>query len=106
MKRHPRRTESLTTSRIQQYRNAFIRLGITRFFANDEGKINGMEGNRKICGDIIAGTFLIAGDDGCGGTTDLTDDQIDKYTKMFEADESYTPEEVEGSAGFYIVGFD
>lgn len=79
--------------------NAFL-------FANDEAKINGMEGNRKICGDIIAGTFLIAGDDGCGGTTDLTDDQIKKYTKMYEADESFTPEEVERSAGFYIVGFD
>ncbi|HPE95753.1 MAG TPA: DUF3846 domain-containing protein, partial [Bacillota bacterium] len=79
--------------------NAFI-------FANDEAKINGMEGNRKINGDIIAGPFLIAGDDGCGGTTDLTDEQIAKYTEMFEADETYTPEEVEGSAGFYIVGFD
>ena len=79
--------------------NAFL-------FCNDEAKINGMEGNRKINGDIIAGTFQIAGDDGIGGTTDLTDEQISKYTKMFEADESYTPEEVEGSAGFYIVGFD
>lgn len=79
--------------------NAFL-------FCNDEAKINGMEGSRKINGDIIAGTFLIAGDDGCGGTTDLTDEQIAKYTTMFEADESYTPEEVEGSAGFYIVGFD
>lgn len=79
--------------------NAFL-------FCNDEAKINGMEGNRKIGGDIIAGTFLIAGDDGFGGTIDLTDEQIAKYTTMFEADESYTPEEVEGSAGFYIVGFD
>ena len=68
--------------------------------------------NFIINGDIIAGTFLITGDrtasspDGAeGGTTELTDEQIAKYTKMFEADESYTPEEVVGSAGFYIFRF-
>lgn len=33
---------------------------------NDEGKLNGMEGNRRIGGDIIAGPFFIAGDSGDG----------------------------------------
>lgn len=28
---------------------------------NDEGKINGMEGNRRLGGDIIAGLFLSPG---------------------------------------------
>ena len=75
-------------------------------YCNDEGKLNGMEGNRKIGGDIIAGTFLIAGDDGGGGTTDLTDDQLRKYGKMFEADESYSKDEVQNNTFFRVIGFD
>ena len=36
---------------------------------------------------------------------DLTDEQIAKYTKMFEQMEDISPEEVEASAGFGIYGF-
>jgi hypothetical protein len=59
---------------------------------NEEGKLIGLEGNRKIGGDIIAGDFLIARDDGQGGLTKLTVEQIQKYTKMFESDETYSGE--------------
>lgn len=74
-------------------------------YCNDEAKLNGMEGNRKINGDIIAGVFMIARDDGHGGTADLTDEQVAKYSEQFKADESYTPEEVADSAGMYFIGF-
>ena len=78
--------------------NAFI-------FSNEEAKLIGMDGNRRLYGDIYAGPMLIAGDDGVGGTMDLTDEQIAKYTKMFEQTEDISPEEVEASAGFGIYGF-
>lgn len=78
--------------------NAFI-------FSNEEAKLIGMEGNRRLNGEIYAGPMLIAGDDGVGGTMDLTDEQIAKYTKMFEQPEDISPEEVESSAGFGIYGF-
>lgn len=78
--------------------NAFI-------FSNEEAKLIGMEGNRRLNGEIYAGPMLIAGDDGVGGTMDLTDEQIAKYTTMFEQPEDISPEEVESSAGFGIYGF-
>lgn len=74
-------------------------------YCNDEAKLNGMEGNRKINGDIIAGVFLIARDDGHGGTADITDEQVAKYSEQFKADETYTPEEVADSARMYFIGF-
>jgi len=65
-----------------------------------------MEGNRRILGEIYAGPILIAADDGHGGTKDLTDEQIEKYTKMFEQPEDISPEEVSRNIGFTIYGFE
>lgn len=78
--------------------NAFV-------IGNEEAKLIGMEGNRRILGEIYAGPILIAADDGHGGTKDLTDEQIEKYTKMFEQPEDISPDEVTGSIGFTIYGF-
>ena len=44
---------------------------------NEEAKLIGMEGNRRVGGSVYAGPLLIAADDGEGGTTDLTDKQVD-----------------------------
>lgn len=62
---------------------------------NEEGKISGLPYNRvlrdetgKIC-DVIAGTFFIAGL-GEEDFTSLTDDQIKKFTKIFELPEVFT----------------
>lgn len=74
-------------------------------FVNDEAKLIGLEGNRMVNGDIIAGNILIAGDDGRGNTIDLTDEQIEKYKKKFAADETYTQDEVQGSAYMFFIGF-
>lgn len=74
--------------------------------SNDESKINGMEGNRSVNGSIYCGNMLIARDDGFGGTKDLTDEQIQKYTQMFAQDEKITPEEIEADTFIHIIGFD
>lgn len=51
---------------------------------NEEGKIDGLPLNRDIGYDIIAGTFIIAGDDHENGEfTSLTDNQIKKYKEIF-----------------------
>lgn len=51
---------------------------------NEEGKINGLPLNRCIGHDIIAGTFIIAGDDYENGEfKSLTDEQIKKYKERF-----------------------
>lgn len=51
---------------------------------NEEGKIRGLPLNRDIGHDIIAGTFIIAGDDYENGEfISLTDEQICKYKEKF-----------------------
>ena len=52
---------------------------------NEEGKISGMKLNRYIGHDIIAGPFLIVGDDYENGDfKSLTDEQILKYKMKFD----------------------
>lgn len=67
---------------------------------NEEGKLNGMEGNRRLEGDVVAGPFFIIRDDGEGGTTDLTDEQVQKYAHRFAKPEDISPEEIEDHLGF------
>ena len=72
---------------------------------NEESRLNGMEGNRRVNGEPYAGPMFIVGDDGMGGFCDLTDEQVEKYGKLFaEPDEDFTPEELEPH--MQIFGFD
>lgn len=50
---------------------------------NEEGKLIGLEGNRRVGRDIIAGTFFLCGSNDEGEFVSLTEEQIDKYTKRF-----------------------
>ena len=55
------------------------------FICNEEGKINGMKLNRDIGYDIIAGPFIILGDDYENGDfKSLTEEQIMKYKMRFD----------------------
>ena len=49
---------------------------------NEEGKLRGMEFNRDIGHDIIAGPFLVVNDEG-DDFGSLTEEQIKKYTDRF-----------------------
>lgn len=52
---------------------------------NEEGKINGLKLNRDIGYDIIAGPFLVVGNDyENGGFKSLTEEQIVKYKIRFD----------------------
>lgn len=73
--------------------NAFV-------IGNEEAKLIGMKGNRMINGSIYAGTILIAGDNGCGETIDLTDEQVAKYAEMFEVPDKISDEEVQADCGY------
>lgn len=50
---------------------------------NDEGKINGLPFNRYITNDMIAGTFIVAGEKN-GKMISLTNDMIKKYMEYFK----------------------
>ena len=74
--------------------NAFI-------YSNEESKLNGMDGNRKINGELYAGPMVIISDDGYGGNCSLTDEQLQKYTQQFQTPEQYTQEDVQDS--IYLI---
>lgn len=50
---------------------------------NDEGKLIGLEGNRRIGSDIIVGDFFVCGSDEEGNLTSLSEEELDKYTNFF-----------------------
>lgn len=72
---------------------------------NEEAKLEGLSGNRKINGSVYAGNLLIAADDGGGETINLTDKQVEKYLKMFAVPEDISDDEVQADMGFTIFGF-
>ena len=50
---------------------------------NEEGKLMGLELNRDIGYDVIAGPFFIVGYDDSGEDRSLTDEQLEKYKNRF-----------------------
>lgn len=67
----------------------------TCILCNEEGKLIGLEGNRKFFDDILVGTFYICGTDDEGELDSLSPSQTDKYLKMFWEPESFTQEEID-----------
>ena len=62
---------------------------------NEEGKLIGLEGNRSLGRDVIAGTFYICGDSKSGALCSLSEENIRKYTILFSLPETFTDEEVQ-----------
>ena len=57
---------------------------------NEEGKLLGLEGNRRLGGDIIAGVFYVVGEDKCGNFVSLTEAQMERYSKRFWEPEQFS----------------
>ena len=66
-------------------------------YSNEESKLNGMDGNRTINGELYAGPMIIVGDDGHGGNCSLTDEQLQQYAEQFQNPEEYTQDDVQDS---------
>lgn len=61
---------------------------------NEEGKLLGLVGNRRLGGDIIAGVFYVVGEDKCGNFVSLTEAQMEQYSKRFWEPERFSPGDV------------
>ena len=59
---------------------------------NEEGKLLGLEGNRRLGSDIIAGVFYVVGEDKCGNFVSLTEAQMQYYIKRFWEPEQISPD--------------
>ena len=62
---------------------------------NEEGKLVGLEGNRRVGRDIISGTFFLAGDTDYGEFCSLTQEQLDQFSQRFAQPETFRPKEDE-----------
>ena len=64
---------------------------------NEEGKLIGLEGNRRLGNDILVGVFYVVGEDGRGNLVSLPDEAIERYSKLFWPPETFTPDEIANS---------
>jgi hypothetical protein len=73
---------------------------------NEEGKIKGMEPNRRIGEDIICGPFFICGDTADGDFTSLSEEQTEKYSQQLAEIEQFAGDEPELNPCMTFIGFD
>ena len=77
----------------------------TLLVINEENKLNGMEGNRRIDQDVVCGPFFVAGDTG-DEICSLSDEQLAGYAERFaQPDEDIAPEEIESHVGMSILAW-
>ena len=78
----------------------------TLIVANEESKLLGMDGNRRIHDgkSILAGPFFVVGDDG-EEYRSLTEAEIKKYMERFDEVEEITPKEVADDMWMTVTTF-
>ena len=64
---------------------------------NEEGKLIGLEGNRRLWNDVIRGVFYILSENEDGELISLTDRKIKHYTNVFWEPETFDREEIEST---------
>ena len=69
---------------------------------NEEGKLIGLEPNRRIRNDILCGVFYVTGQDREGNLTSLTDDEIETFKSVFGVIEDISPDEVESTMRIFF----
>ena len=67
----------------------------TVILCNEEGKLIGLPGNRRIGTDIIAGVFYVVGQDEEGNLVSLSPELMETYKARFWKPETWTPSDVE-----------
>lgn len=73
----------------------------TLIICNEEGKLQGLDGNRRIHdgASVIAGTFFVIGEAG-ENFRSLTESEVVKYMDRFAEPEDISQDEVESDMGF------
>jgi hypothetical protein len=72
---------------------------------NEEGKIIGLEGNRRFNNDVIVGNIIIAGIDDNRDTCSLSDVELKTYMERFKQPEEISQEEIDSTSTFNIRFF-
>lgn len=64
---------------------------------NEEGKLIGLEGNRRLGNDILVGVFYILSEDSDGNLVSLTEQKIKRYTELFWEPETFDQAEIDAT---------
>lgn len=64
---------------------------------NEEGKLIGLEGNRRLGDDIIVGVFYIMSEDEDGNLVSLSEQKIRHYMKRFWEPETFDRADIEAT---------
>ena len=77
----------------------------TCILCNEEGKLIGLEPNRRIGYDILCGVFYVVGQDRHGNFASLSHASMEKYKQFFARPEVISPEEAEATlmSAFYVM---
>ena len=73
---------------------------------NDDGKLIGLEGNRRIGDDVIVGNFYVCGSNEDGELASLTEAEMEKYKERFWEPEEITQEEIEAACRIEVYPLD
>ena len=69
----------------------------TCIVCNEEGKLNGLEPNRRLGCDILCGVFYVTGQDEEGELTSLSKAAFERYTEQIKDPETISEEDVNKS---------
>lgn len=73
---------------------------------NEEGKLIGLEPNRRLGNDIICGVFYILGENENGVLKSLSEEDTEYYSNYFKDYEEISQEEVDESLIMHFVAFE
>lgn len=73
---------------------------------NEEGKLNGMQPNRRLGADIICGPFFVCDTTRRGDFSSLSKSKIAEYSQLFSEVPVFSGEEPELEPRMIFIGFD
>lgn len=73
---------------------------------NEEGKLIGLEPNRRLYNDIICGVFYIIGEDENGELASLSEEDTEFYAEYFKDFDEISKEEVDESMIMRFIAFE
>ena len=71
---------------------------------NEEGKLIGLAPNRRLGKDILCGVFYVVAEDDEGELISLTEEQQERYAKMFELPDVIGEDEIDATVFVRFVG--
>ena len=71
---------------------------------NEEGKLIGLEPNRRLGKDILCGVFYVVAENDNGALVSLSKEQQDRYAKRFEIPDSIDSTEIDNTIFVRFIG--